>query len=575
MRYDELKDRVLKQAFPLGVPENLPELVDDYFRCALIEVQRWIDCYQVRHTNVYPACTTFVQCGATVLTKPQGSEVHRVYTVQRVLDSDVVRWCSAIPYNPVTLPEFRRWMAKVRSTYRYLATACEFRPDPEAVIIPCDQIPVGTRGVWCPPGSAGASESAFSEGFKPASEECDSPNGRALVGLYAIDVTANRIYVAPWVQWNEAVVVEWKGIKRDWADADLVPDSPDLVRLLRLWIQTEYARNFSCENLAIAKEGYDDALSDGMVTCQDEKRTHGDPRSPEEADLAWSQYLPTTPDGVPVPTPVTTSRIAFVGDFGQATPERQTVADQVHAADPALIVTLGDNRYDPLTVEQAFEPYAADVATEGKLVAAIGNHDLDDDDAAPLLAYVGNPGNERFYSVVRGPVEVFVFNSGINTAGEVKEMSGNYAGSQQWQMMVTAIARSCSPWKIAVIHHSPYTSAINYRPGITQFRWASDLLVHAVLAGHGHIYERGMFRNRLHIVAGTGGAPLTDIGTPVEGSEVQLKEFGFVLLEATPKTMTLKFVDQFGAVRDTVDVPGEILMAPIAVSPIPQMVLTP
>lgn len=511
-------------AFPLGTPENLTAILNDYLVEALIEIQRSIECWQVGHTDVFPACATLVQNGTSVVTKPEG-EITRVYTIENARNG----WNVPVPYNPTTLQFLRRWMSRFRTSYRWL-----------------------TREGSMPTGY---------EGFSNPSSDLDSEGGRAIIGIYAIDPRVNRLIVAPWIQSNEAIVVEWTGIKRVWADTDLVSDNPDFLRLVRLWILKEYGTTWATPDVALRMGNWREALADQITTCEHSRHLGQAPRGEEEGDevLAYYGYNPP----VEVPEPATTATIAFVGDTGQG----GEVATAVDAAigDAEMTVLVGDLVYAPVTLMDALAPFQARIDA-GTLVGALGNHDLDGDDGAAVLAALSNPGNGRYYTKTVGIVELFVVNSGLNTAGETVEPDGNTAGSTQWSEIRNLIARSCAAWKILVLHHAPYTSGVRYTPGAELLRWVSDLDVHAVVAAHSHNYERGTWRNRTHFVVGTGGGSAgtesDEFASPLDGSQARISGFGFLRLTASATEALFEFVDTNGTVLDTATITGDPPLAP-------------
>jgi hypothetical protein len=52
--------------------------------------------------------------------------------------------------------------------------------------------------------------------------------------------------------------------------------------------------------------------------------------------------------------------------------------------------------------------------------------------ASDVRTLVGNPGNGRYFTVTRGPVSIFVIDSGINSSDELVEPDANYAGGKQY-----------------------------------------------------------------------------------------------------------------------------------------------
>lgn len=532
MNYSDFKAEVLAAAFPTGVPENLQSSLESYVQSALIEIQRWIPCFRYRHDNVYAACQTYWHCGASVITAPSG-RILRAYTVENE------GWCSPVMLNPVTMPEFRRWQAKWQTLWRNSL----YR----------DRTPGGSSGLPM--------------GFDVPNTSSDSTCGRATTGVYALDASSKRLYIGPWLQSTESLVVEWQGIKRAWADGDLVPSDLDVIRLCRTFVDLEYGRKWGCNDLQVREVAWREALADLAVTCKQETTLHGEPATAEQASAGvWSIY---TPDPVPVTEDTATvteeTVIAFTGNVGDINPFPERVPDLIEADDPDLVVLLGDSKRLGVPAVTTLAPWG-DLTAAGLVRAALGNVDLDDGVlGADVRTLVGNPGNGRYFTITRGPVSIFVVDSGVNSSGDLVEPDTNYGGGKQYNEILAAIIRDTNPWKFLVLHHAPYTSGSVEYPGLADIRWVSNLPVHAVIAGAPHCYERLYIRDRIHLTAGTGGGTLEAFrDNPYPGSQERVGALGYLRLTATCETATLEFVDSTGAVQDTVefDDPGVISVLP-------------
>lgn len=519
MNYAEFKTEVLAGVFPLGVPENLQTSLDSYVLSALIEIQRWVPCVRYRHDNVYAACQTYWHCGASVITAPTG-RILRLYTVENE------GWCNPVVYNPVSIGEFRRWQARWQTMWRNSYYQ--------------DVVPNGA--------------SALPMGFDVPNTSSDATCGRAQTGVYALDPTSKRLYIGPWLQTTESLVVEWQGIKRTWEAGDLTPSDPDIIRLARLFVEREYGRKWGCNDLEVREGAWREALADLSVTCRDETKLHGEPATAEEASAAtWNVY---TPDAVDIAAEESGEHVmTFVGNVGDVNPSPDALPDLIAEDNTdGLIFLLGDSKRAGVGATTTLAPWS-DFTAADRVRAALGNVDMDDGVlGSDIRTLVGNPGNGRYFTVTRGPVSVFVINSGINSAEAFVEPHANYAGGWQYNEILAAIVRNTSPWKIAILHHPPYTSGNLTYPGLADVRWVSNLPVHAVITAHPHNYERIFIRERQHINVGTGGGEIeTFRENPYPGSEVRLEALGYLRLTATCDAATLDFVDSDGEVQDTVE----------------------
>jgi uncharacterized repeat protein (TIGR01451 family) len=91
-------------------------------------------------------------------------------------------------------------------------------------------------------------------------------------------------------------------------------------------------------------------------------------------------------------------------------------------------------------------------------------------------------------------------------------------------------------------HHAPYSSG-SFHGNSTWMQWPFQQWgAAAVLSGHDHTYERVVLDGFPYFVNGAGGHGLYDFGPPIPGSVVRYSDdYGAMLVEATPVTMTFKF----------------------------------
>jgi tartrate-resistant acid phosphatase type 5 len=275
----------------------------------------------------------------------------------------------------------------------------------------------------------------------------------------------------------------------------------------------------------------------------------------------WTPPVPAIPvGGCPVVADVgpngteheagVATRFAVIGDYGSAGPIEQSVAELVTAFGPEFILTLGDNNY-PLGEASTIDfniglfyhayiaPYAGHFgcgATRNRFFPALGNHDWYSSGARPYLDYFSLPGNERYYDVAWGDVQVFALDSDPN------EPDGVTADSAQAAWLQRGLADSRARWKIVYMHHPPYSSGPHGSTVSMRWpfkAWGADL----VLSGHDHVYEHVVGPDGLHyVVNGLGGATFYAMGSPVAGSVVRFNEAaGALFIEADSETLHARF----------------------------------
>jgi len=392
---------------------------------------------------------------------------------------------------------------------------------------------------------------ALQQGFKYAESSTDSPNGRARLGMWAVE--RNRVYVAPWIQSNEKVVLEWDGWKQDWQDDDIVDEviwGADIQAAIRTFVRWKHEDNFGCD-LQKKRDLYIQFYGDGRdvegelanLMYWDKKKREGDP-----VEDCTQRRLPTTAeqeDDV-APESAGDTSFAIIGDFGAVGTPTEQVADMVLGWKPEFILSTGDNWYDATLTKEDLDNrvgryYSSYIgkysgaygtgASRQNFYATIGNHDRDPSAHLDIeFDYFGVAdlqtveGNIRpFYTVVRGPVQFFFVDAGFDNS-QVNQQTefGNNPTSAQAEWLRIGLLLSTAKWKVVVMHQPAYTS---YHTAATQatlagdgflaypdlrwpFKaWGADL----VMNGHIHWYERLEVDGLPYIANGAGGKSIVTI----------------------------------------------------------------
>jgi hypothetical protein len=263
------------------------------------------------------------------------------------------------------------------------------------------------------------------------------------------------------------------------------------------------------------------------------------------------------------------THFAVIGDFGTVSQGAADVADLVHRRDPDFILTVGDNNYpagDRETLDNHvgryyhdfIHPYtgkfgAGSLTGENRFFPVLGNHDYETDDGRPHIDYFELPGNERYYTFKRGPVQFFAIDSDPRAAdlGYVNDDTST-ARSVQGRWLKRALAKSTAKYKIVYLHHAPYNSGAHH--GSSRFMqwpfraWGAT----AVLAGHEHVYERFDKQGTPFFVNGLGGRSFREFSdTRLGGSRVQFTgDYGAMFVNADEKRIVFKFITADGDVID-------------------------
>jgi hypothetical protein len=258
----------------------------------------------------------------------------------------------------------------------------------------------------------------------------------------------------------------------------------------------------------------------------------------------------------PASDPVT---FAVIGDYGTGGPNPPAVATLVQSWDPAFIITLGDNNYPSgaastidQNIGQYYHSYIGNYtggygsgSAVNRFFPSPGNHDWVAAGLAPYLAYFTLPGNERYYSIRSGLVELFAVDS------DPHEPDGVSPSSVQGQWLQGGLAASTACWKLVYFHHAPYSSGPHGASAWMQWPYAS-WGANAVLSGHDHTYERLQIDGLTYFVNGLGGYAAYSFGAPITGSIVRYNaSHGAMRVTASQTSITYEFVNAAGTVIDT------------------------
>ena len=246
-----------------------------------------------------------------------------------------------------------------------------------------------------------------------------------------------------------------------------------------------------------------------------------------------------------------TTRFALIGDFGDAGQAEASMAALVDSWDVDFIATVGDNNYpagEASTIDQNvgqyfhsyIHPYQGSYgpgAAENRFFPALGNHDWRTDRAQPYFDYFTLPGNERYYDLERGPVHLFIVDSDPN------EPDGRTRDSVQAVWLRDQLAAADAPWRLVLMHHSPYSSSLKRGPD-EDMQWPfAEWGATAVLSGHDHLYERLQAEGIPYFINGLGGRSNINrfFGSQPESVVRYNRDFGAMLITADDTCLNFSF----------------------------------
>lgn len=438
----QLKTDIRNSIWASGEPENLVVAHDTLFQEAFADVAKWVICERDDNVDVVEFSKTFFKNGMTVIPAPPGI-VTRVFTVANKDFTDPVfvrqrQW-----------PEPESWALNL-----YLS------PHPD--VTKAGKLPIG---------------------FGYADELNDSLYGRARTAVWA--VYQRNIYIAPWIQSNESVVIEWKGIKKQWGDNDLINSEIMYRTAIKLYMQYSHERDYGEMNQAAAFHNqshtglYDEALGTLIHECRERLRTRDEyPQTNERnrlcAEIADDAFIPGVTDLV----------LAHVGNPSVVGEDLDDVGHLVRNWGPMAIFGTGwindvQTDYDATAGDQFhdfIEPYSGnkgDGSEDGNgLWACPSETDWAFDSLVTFKGYFPLPGNKRYYTVTVGDAQVFILDTSAS------EPDGITAGSVQGAWLQAGLAASTAIWKIVVMDRCPWGSL--YADVNLQWpfkAWGADLVI--------------------------------------------------------------------------------------------------
>ncbi|MGQ0760987.1 MAG: metallophosphoesterase family protein [Acidobacteriota bacterium] len=282
------------------------------------------------------------------------------------------------------------------------------------------------------------------------------------------------------------------------------------------------------------------SLSPTTYSQKKSNGTTGNGHGTKTAHSAVKLTLPLKSDSV---------RFAVMGDTGTGSSKQKEVAArmaQYYSAFPyEFVLMLGDNMYGGESAkdfETKFsEPYKQLLNNQVKFYAALGNHDQ-----TLQKNYVNfNMDGKEYYRLKKGNVAFYALNS-------------NYMDKKQVKWLEDELAKDTSEWKVAFMHHPPYSSGGKHGSD-DQLREVIEPIflkygVNVVLTGHDHFYERIKPQKGIYYFV-SGAAGKLRSGDIKSGTGLTAKGFdrdlSFMLIEVDGKQMHFQTISRTGETVDS------------------------
>lgn len=254
--------------------------------------------------------------------------------------------------------------------------------------------------------------------------------------------------------------------------------------------------------------------------------------------------------GVPGSTTAQT-QVAFlaVGDYGVGGTAQVSLGQRMERYEARrgaqMLVTLGDNDYtrSPSRFRSNWRRSFGWARRSGiRIAGVLGNHDYETGRGRYEFRTLGMPG--PYYTRRLGDAQLFLLDS-------------NVVNDRQTAWLEQQLADSIATWKIAVLHHPPYTCGGHAGNSNVLGRWVplfEEYGVQLVLSGHDHNYQRFAARNGVtYVVHGGGGAALYALKRCRSSYPARVRaryEHGFLYVTAGPEQLAVSAVDLRGRRTD-------------------------
>lgn len=509
----QLKAAILADVYPSGAPENLLTSIGNHFQEAFAEISQWVDCEQQNNANVIKFCNTNYKSGMSVIQAPVGRIV-RVFTIANEDFSDPVF------YRQTDWPEPEAW---ARNLYLF----------PKPLITDARKLPLGFQ-------------------FSDAAN--DSAYGRARTGIWSI--YKGNLFLAPWIQSNELVVIEWDGIKQLWSDGDPINPAVKYRQAIKLYVQFAYERDYGTEGRADRFKNrqhsgwFDEALEELMHECREQTKLR---RAKDFPGLERNRLCTELLDDDPIDD-ASGVVLADLGNISSPGADLDAVANLTESWGVDAVLACGlisgsQLDYD-LAVGSEFHslllPYIGNKgsgAIKKNLFWPVpSSTDWEKDSLASFLSFF--PVTGRYYTVALGDIQIFVIDSASF------EPDGTTVGSIQANWLQAQLALSTAPWKIVKMDGAPYGS-IHNNPSL-QWPFAS-WGAHLLICSQTRNYERLDVSGLPVINNGLGGVgPIEQIVTRDPNSKaVYSSGFGAGKIVGTSTQLAYELWSQGGDLIDS------------------------
>jgi hypothetical protein len=238
--------------------------------------------------------------------------------------------------------------------------------------------------------------------------------------------------------------------------------------------------------------------------------------------------------------------LCVTGNDGVASANKLAVVRAIKNENPEFVLGTGNHNYPAgasATRATTLEQYWGQLLQNEQAFFALSNRDLDTSNGGPAIQYYLQ-GHRYFKKTLRaGLCDLFVYNSGMNTASAIVEPDGIVEGSIQANWLKRELEQSTATCKIVLIGHPPYSSISQFASLQLPFRlWGASLVLSSFHTAYEHLFVDGL--HYINIGLGGDSTFASFPGTSVAGSITRETDvFAFLKLVVNHFAIDVRLVD--------------------------------
>ncbi len=247
------------------------------------------------------------------------------------------------------------------------------------------------------------------------------------------------------------------------------------------------------------------------------------------------------------PNPGTSFRFAWMADCRSGVTVHDSISKLIMEAHPAMSLYGGDlalnSKYSSFK-EQFFRPQELALIANVPFFNTPGNHEKWSQNTRAFTQAPESPsGVQEYYSFDYGDMHVLVLNNEVPY----------YVGSLQYRFAEHDLPTTTKTWKVVINHRPAYCAGGHGEDSLMKIMSEKIFVpnhVDVVFSGHSHFFQHNLVDGIHHMILGTAGAPLYELGTAPYVVK-SAREYNYGIIDVTPSSFYLMVYNEKGLPLDT------------------------